>query len=159
MNRVSRWLVVLTLIAGVSPARADLGVPLTIKLNNLTGPAVAGQSVTFGVQLASSQAITLRNLSLTGGTATGGGPRPAGLPDSVVLAPGRESGHQATIDMSGIHANVATHLLEVHRVDVTSDALEFGQPVFKAQVAHATAFEALRFEADKAVSGWAVLRA
>jgi len=87
MNRLVRALLLLTLMCGASSARADLGVPLTIKLNNLTGPAVAGQSVTFGVELKSSQALTVRNLSLTGGTATGGGPRPLGLPDSVVLVP------------------------------------------------------------------------
>ena len=45
-----------------------------------------------------------------------------------------------------------TYLLEVHGVDVARDVLEFGQPVFEAQEAHAAAFETLGFEADKAVS-------
>lgn len=87
MNRLSRLLSLAAVVLCAGSAHADLGPPVRILLNNLNGPAVAGQSVTFGVQLTSTQALTLRNLSLSGGTATGGGPRPTGLPDSVVLVP------------------------------------------------------------------------
>jgi len=79
--------------------------------------------------------------------------------DAVVLAPSGERGHQAAINVGGIHANVAAYLLEVDGVDLASHRFDFSQPVLEAQEAHATAFETLGLEADKAVGNLAVLGA
>lgn len=87
MNRRA-LLLAAALLGTALPARADLGPPVTVRVNNLAGPAVYGQPLQFGLLVTSSDAVTLRQLTLAGGSATGGGIPPAGLPDSIVLAPG-----------------------------------------------------------------------
>lgn len=70
-----------------SAARADIGPPITVKLENLAGPAVIGQALSFGVRLETDQAVTLTGFELLGGTASGGPPAVTGLPASLALTP------------------------------------------------------------------------
>ncbi len=89
MNRVLLPCVLaLSLVLSIAPAAADIGPPVSVTMENVSGPAVAGQALSLGLRLESGVTVTLRQFALFGGNASGGPPPVTGLPDSLVLSPG-----------------------------------------------------------------------
>lgn len=73
---------------GAGAVRASEGPGIGVRLVNLAEPATVGVPVSFGIELRSNHAVTLRSFSLRGGSALGGPPVVTGLPDSLPMVPG-----------------------------------------------------------------------
>ena len=61
--------------------------------------------------------------------------------------------------MARVGACVTTHFLEPDRADWPGQPVDLGQPVGKAQIAHATTVEATGFEAGRAAGDQTVMAA
>lgn len=88
MSRRAVRLAAIACVLAALPVRADVGPPVTVKLENLASPAVIGQPLSFGVRIETGVAVTLKGFQLLGGTVSGGPPAVNGLPDSLPMTPG-----------------------------------------------------------------------
>ncbi|MCY1556054.1 hypothetical protein D9M68_927670 [compost metagenome] len=73
-----------------------------------------------------------------------------------MLAPRGERGQKTAVGVRRVGRDVAAYFLKVQAVDAVAGLLDLGEPAFEAQEAHASAFEALRFEALRAAGDVAV---
>jgi hypothetical protein len=76
--------------------------------------------------------------------------------DLVVFAPGSQRGHQATVNMSCIHALVTPDLFKVNRLDLSNAAAYFTEPLFKPEKAHTSTLKALWLEIYPAMHNFAL---
>lgn len=87
MSRRAIALVAVAVSFAAPPAvRADVGPGIVVRLENLAGPAVIGEPLSFGVFIEADRAVTLNSFRVSGGTGSGGPPPVTGLPDSLPLA-------------------------------------------------------------------------
>src|SRR5690625_5195395 len=81
----------------------------------------------------------LRCIALAGGVTLDRADGNAGIGHAPQFRPSGQRGHEPAIDMRRIGSGVATHLLEPNRGDRSRQAVDLGEPVGEAQVAHAAA--------------------
>src|SRR5574343_390 len=66
--------------------------------------------------------------------------------DLMVLTPGCQLSHEATVCMGSIHANMPAHLFKHDQVNACGALLHVREPAFEFQEPHTTTFKALRLE-------------